>query len=66
MGDAVRIRVGLLLALVLAGCGRAYYRQAADRDAYSLIAQRIVSPEFDVGALRPRAVAAHRPHGQPG
>jgi outer membrane protein TolC len=52
MGECVRIRAGLMLALVLAGCGRAYYRRAADRDAYALISQRIVSPEFDVGRTR--------------
>jgi outer membrane protein TolC len=51
-GAGVRIRAGLLLALLLAGCGRAYYRRAADRDAYALISQRIVSPEFDVGRTR--------------
>jgi hypothetical protein len=51
-GEGVRIRAGLLLALLLAGCGRAYYRRAADRDAYALIGNHIVAPEFDVGRTR--------------
>ncbi len=50
-GESVRIRVGLVLALLLAGCGRATYRRAADRDAYALMAQRIVAPEFDIGRM---------------
>lgn len=48
----MRIRAGLLLALLLAGCGRAHYRRAADRDAYALIGSRIVEPEFDPGRTR--------------
>src|SRR5436305_14784041 len=51
-GEVVRKQGWLLLAVVLAGCTRAEYRRAADRDAYFLTASRIVDPAFDVGRTR--------------
>jgi hypothetical protein len=46
----------MLLALgLLAGCSRAHYRTAADRETYPIIAERIVDPAYDIGrvALEP-------------
>lgn len=42
--------VGLLLTVgILAGCTRAQYRMRADEASYSIIAERIVFPTFDIG-----------------
>lgn len=47
------MRRGLLLALAgLAGCTRAHYREAADADAYPVIAERVLSPAFAIGRTR--------------
>jgi outer membrane protein TolC len=46
----------MLLALgLVAGCSRAHYRTAADRETYPIIAERIVAPAYEVGrvALEP-------------
>jgi outer membrane protein TolC len=39
----------LLLAALVAGCSRAHYRESADRETYPIIAEREVSPAYDVG-----------------
>lgn len=47
------MRVGLLLVLAaLVGCSRSHYREAADREAYPILGERIVSPAFDIGRTR--------------
>lgn len=45
------MRAGALLAALgfLAGCSRAHYRIAADRETYPILAERVVVPEYDIG-----------------
>ena len=38
----------VLIAVSLAGCGRAYYRQSADRETYAAIGERLGNPHYDL------------------
>src|SRR5687767_6313368 len=43
-------RWALLFAVLLAaGCTRTQYRNAADRETYPIIAERMVLPQYDIG-----------------
>lgn len=42
----------LLVAVALAGCSRATYRVWADREAYPIVGERVVCPQFDIGRTR--------------
>jgi outer membrane protein TolC len=52
----------LALAFLAAGCTRAFYRVAADKETYPIIAERIVTPAYDVGRLRLEPDAGSRLH----
>lgn len=39
----------LLIVVALTGCSRATYREWADREAYPILGERVVSPAFDIG-----------------
>jgi hypothetical protein len=41
----------LLLPLLAVGCSRAYWRTEADADAYPILAERQVKPEYAVGPV---------------
>lgn len=47
-GRALRRR-GLLFLLCAVGCSRSHYRQAADRETYPIIGERVVKPEYSIG-----------------
>lgn len=43
----------LLVAVVLAaGCTRSFYRNAADREVYPIIGERMLFPEYDIGRVQ--------------
>jgi hypothetical protein len=50
----VRARLAILaVALLLAGCTRAFWRRAADRETYPIMEQReLMAPAFAIGRLR--------------
>jgi len=48
--------------LLLVGCDRAHYHQAADRDAAALTASRVVDPAFAVGRTHVEPVPMSRLH----
>ena len=45
----MRAWVLLLAACLLTGCGRARYRNWADRESYPIVAERILQPQYDIG-----------------
>ena len=42
-------RAILFAVLLAAGCTRSHYRNAADREVYPILAERMVLPEYDIG-----------------
>ncbi len=42
----------LFVALAMAGCTRSHYRLSADRETYPIIAERELSPAYDIGRLQ--------------
>jgi hypothetical protein len=42
----------LLMAALAAGCSRSHYRNWADAETYPVIAERVVSPAYDIGRTR--------------
>ena len=50
----------LLLAVVLAGCSRSHYREAADAETYPIINERVVVPAYDVGRTQVEPAAGSR------
>jgi hypothetical protein len=42
----------LIACLVAAGCTRAHYRKAADREAYTILKERVTTPAYEVGRTR--------------
>jgi hypothetical protein len=42
----------LLVLALAAGCTRSHYRKAADRDAYPILDERVVSPAYAIGRTR--------------
>jgi outer membrane protein TolC len=47
----VRAQLLVAVALLGAGCSRAWYRVAADRETYPIVAERIVDPAYDIGRV---------------
>ncbi len=45
------LKLLLVAGLALAGCSRTYYRNDADRETYSLMADRAAAPGSDIGRL---------------
>src|SRR5262249_39115125 len=45
-GAGMRVLTGILLATLLGGCSRAYYRRDADRETYPVIAERAHDPRW--------------------
>jgi outer membrane protein TolC len=52
----------IALPLLAAGCSRAYWRTAADADAYPILAERIARPEYAIGDPVVTPPAASRLH----